>query len=167
MSRLFQNIAAVKGSLLLAAFVLLYDVGFEGCYLWSLLVCPLWFLISLVKNTIRPIGAGVAILRISIPAVTLAIAMANGRLQWEMSNVNAERVVKACEAFQSANGRFPNTLDELVPLYLSSVPPAKHCLMGDFKYFNFKGGSCILIWTRYGFYRRHYDFDRKTWGNIE
>jgi hypothetical protein len=136
MGRSFQNVAAVKGSLLLAAGLLLFDVGFEGFYGFSLLICPLWFLISVVKNVVWPNGCGIAIFRISIPALTLAIAMANGHLQWQVSNANAERVVKACEEFQYANGRFPKALDELVPKYLPSVPPAKHCLSGNFWYFN-------------------------------
>jgi hypothetical protein len=166
MSRLFQNIVAIKGSLLLAAGLLFWDVGSEGFYTFSLLICPLWFLISLVKNAIGRPGWGIAVFRISIPVVTLAIAMTNAELQWKVSDANAERVIKACEEFHLANGRFPKTLDELVPKYFPSVPPAKHCLAGNFWYFN-SDGHCTLMWSRYGFYRRIYDFDDKTWGNID
>ena len=60
----------------------------------------------------------------------------------------------------------PEKLDELVPNYLPSIPPAKYCLGGDFKYWNFDGGS-TLWWTRYGFYRRFYNFDSKRWSNLD
>jgi hypothetical protein len=166
MSRLFQSVAAVKGSLWLAAGLLLFDVGFEGFYGFSLLICPLWFLISLVKNVVGCKGWGIAIFRISIPALTLAIAVANAQVQWHVSDANAVLVIKACEAFQNANGRLPKTLDELVPEYLPSVPPAKHCLSGRFWYIN-SGSLCMLWWTRYGFYRRIYHFDNKTWSNLD
>ena len=61
----------------------------EGCYIFSLLVCPLWLLISFVKNAIWRPGWGIAILRIAMPVLTLAIAMLNGDLQWKVSDANA------------------------------------------------------------------------------
>jgi hypothetical protein len=64
------------------------------------------------------------------------------------------------------NGRHPSKLDELVPKYLTSVPPAKHCMMGVFSYRN-SDGHCTLWWTRYGFYRRIYNFDEKRWSNLD
>jgi hypothetical protein len=94
--------------------------------------------------------------------------LGNGNLQWKISDAHAEQVIKACEEFRVANGRYPNRLDDLVPKYLSSVPPAKYCMfMGDFSYVNLNGGPCILWWTRYGFYRRIYDFRVKQWGNVD
>ena len=52
-------IAAIKRSLGIAAVVLFWDVAYEGFYTFSVLICPPWFLISLVKNIIqRPGWAG-------------------------------------------------------------------------------------------------------------
>ena len=101
-----------------------------------------------------------------MPLLTLAIAVGNGNLQWRISDANAEQVIKVCEEFRVANGRYPRELDELVPKYLSSIPPAKYCLDGRFWYFNSEG-HCSLMWVRYGFYRRIYDFDEKRWGNVD
>jgi hypothetical protein len=105
----------------------------------------------------------------SMPLLTLGIAMSNGCLQWKISDANAERVIKACEEFRVVNGRYPTKLDELVPKYLPSVPPAKYCCMfGNFWYCNMDGHDhCLLWWSRYGFYRRLYHFDEKRWGNLD
>jgi hypothetical protein len=161
------TLSAIKGSLVMAAVVLFWDVGIEGFWGFSLLICPPWFLISIVKNIVQRPGWGIATLRISMPLLTFAIAYGNGNLQWKISDVHAQQLIKACEEFQVANGRYPNKLDELVPKYLSSVPPAKYCVMGEFLYVNSKDGPCMLWWTRYGFYRRIYDFDEKRWGNVD
>jgi hypothetical protein len=159
-------IAAIKGSLGIAAAVLFWDVANEGCYGFSLLICPPWFLISFVKNIMQRSGWAIALLRVSMPLLTFAIAFGNGNLQWKVSDANAQRVITACEEFRVVNGRHPSELDELVPKYLTSVPPAKHCMMGVFSYRN-SDGHCTLWWTRYGFYRRIYDFDEKRWSNLD
>jgi hypothetical protein len=160
-------ISALKGSLWIAAAVLFWDVGNEGFWGFSLLFCPPWFLISVVKNVMQRPGWGIATFRISMPLLTFAIAFGNGNLQWKISDAHAERVVQACEEFRVANGRYPSKLDDLVPKHLASIPPAKYCLMGGFMYVNMDNGPCILWWTRYGFYRRVYDFHEKRWGNVD
>ena len=162
----WPNISAIKGSLWIAAGVLFWDVGMEGCYTLSLLICPLWLLVSLCKNAIWRPGWGIAVFRIAMPVLTLAIAVTNAQFQWRLSDRNAERVIKACEEFRLANGRYPETLDKLVPEFLLSVPPAKYCVSGNFRYFNCRD-HCRLWWSRYGFYRRTYNFDTKEWGNLD
>jgi hypothetical protein len=160
-------LSTIKGSLLIAAVVLFWDVGCEGFYTWSVITCLPWLLISGIKNAIQRPGWGIAVLRVAMPLLTFAIAYGNANLQWKISDANAQRVIKACEEFRVANGRYPGKLDELVPKYLSSVPPAKYCLfMDNFWYVN-RDGLCMLWWTRYGFYRRIYHFDEKRWGNVD
>jgi hypothetical protein len=132
--RWLSVITAIKGSLWIAAAVLLWDVANEGFYLFSMLICPPWFLISFVKNIKPRPGWAIALLRVSMPIVTFAIAFGNGNLQWRVSDANAYQIIKACEKYRNVNGRQPNKLDELVPKYLNSVPPAKHCLRGMFFY---------------------------------
>ncbi len=151
---------------MIAAGVLLWDVGNEGFWGFSLLICPPWFLISVVKNLIQRPGGGIAALRVSMPLLTFAIAFGNGNLQWKISDAHAQRVIKACEEFRLANGRYPNKLDDLVPKHLTSVPSPKCCLMSAFFYVN-SDGHAMLWWTRYGFYRRIYDFNEKRWSNLD
>ena len=145
---------------------MLYDVAMDGCYTMSMTICPVWFLICIIKNTIWCPGRRIAVVRISMPLVMLAIAVSNGNLQWRISDANAQKVIEACDEFRVVNGRYPKTLDELVPKNLASVPPAKHCLMGSFMFFN-NQGKPMLVWSRYGFYRRIYDFETKQWSNLD
>lgn len=129
-------VAASRLSLLGAAVSLCLDVGMDGSYMFSILACPFWFLASVIKNLIERPGWRVALLRIAIPPLTLGIALGNTALQWKIAETNADRIIKACEQFHVANGRYPKTLDELVPQYLPSVPRAKYCLLGVFWYVN-------------------------------
>jgi hypothetical protein len=160
-------LSETKGSFLIAAGLLLWDAGFEGCYVFSMLVCPLWLLTSIVKNAIWRPGWGIAALRVGMPLLTLGIAVGNGNFQWKISDAHAEQVIKACDEFRVANGRYPNKLEELVPEYLTSVPPAKYCMWWDNFYYVNSGDVCMLWWTRYGFYRRTYNFHEKRWGNVD
>src|SRR4051812_44600423 len=112
--RWLSVIIAIQGSLWIAAAVLFWDVAIEGCYVFSLLICPPWFLLSFVKNIMRA-GWAIALLRVSMPIVTFAIAFGNGNLQWRVSDANAHQVIKACEEYRNVKGRQPNKLGELVP----------------------------------------------------
>ena len=134
----------------------------------SFMFCPLWFLISILKNAIQRPGWRLALLRIAIPAATLGLALANDDVQCKIGEANAPRIVAACEEFRAANGRFPKTLDDLVPAYLPSIPRAKYCLdYGEFRYWNIDG-SPILVWylvPPYG--RKIYDFEKRRWNYID
>jgi hypothetical protein len=157
----------IRASVLGAAVLLYFDVAIEGSYLFSILACPVWFLASVIKNLIVRPGWRLALFRIAIPALTLGIVLANTNFQWKMGDANGERVVKACEKFHAANGRYPKTLDELVPQYLPSVPRAKYCERGDFWYFNSDGQNPHLWWYKIGFCRKIYNFETKRWHHLD
>ena len=78
-----------------------------------------------------------------MPALTLALVLTNNAVQSRIAEANAAKIVKACEEFHAANGKYPKTLGELVPKYLSSVPHAKYCLVfGEFLYSDKSQYSC-------------------------
>lgn len=165
--RWWNVLAQSPGSVFLAVGILLFDVGCDGFYMCSIAICPFWFLISTVKNIIWRLGWGIAAFRILMPVLTLGIAICNGNLQWKISDANAQRVIKACDEFHVANARYPKTLNELIPTYLSVVPPAKYCLGGNFWYCSEDAHDALLWWSRYGFYRRMYNFGSRRWSNID
>jgi hypothetical protein len=153
---------------IVGAFVVLaWDVALTGWFGMSFFVCPIWFLVSIIKNTIQRPGWIIAIIRIAIPALTLTLAMANDAIQYRIGKANAPIIVAACEEFHAANGRFPKTLDELVPRYMPSIPRAKYCLVfGEFDYFNY--GKPMLVWyvvPPYG--RKIYDFEDRKWSYLD
>ena len=141
-------IASAKPSLRAAAALLCIDVILSGGCIVSALVCPIWFLVSVVKNSIRKPGLKSAFVRAAIPALTLGIVHGNMAIQREIAMTHAQRIIKACEDFQAANGRYPRKLDELVPQYLPSIPIAKLCLTEfQFSYYNpNEAGLPPILW---------------------
>ncbi|WP_068420408.1 hypothetical protein [Planctomyces sp. SH-PL62] len=158
----------IRGSVVAAGVLLVWDGAFFGTFLFSMLICPIWFLVSLVKNAIQRPGWGLALVRIGIPALTLGLLKANDAVQLRVAEVNAQRIVAACEEYHDDNGRFPKNLDELVPQYLNSVPAAKYCMgpPGSFAYYN--SGTPLLVWQVVPpYYRKIYNFDRRSWSYLD
>ena len=156
----------VMGSLGSSVVLLVWDGALTGSYLLSLLSCPIWFFLSLLKNTIERPGWGLALVRIGFPALTLGLAWANTAVQLGVAEANARRVIVACEQYQAANGRFPAQLDELVPHYLKSIPLAKYCMIGRFSYHNF--GEPKLYWQVVPpYYRKIYNFNTRSWSYLD
>ena len=76
------------------------------------------------------------LLRVAFIFAVLGVAS----LLWIMFNSRvAERralpIIKACEAFRRSRGRYPASLDDLVPQFISSIPNAR----------------CTLVANRYGY----------------
>ena len=152
-----------------AVTLLVLDVILMGSFEFSILACPLWFVVSIVKNAFQRPGWRIALIRIGIPVVTLSLVLLNDVVQREIAERNAEKVIDACEKFHAENDRYPKTLDELVPQYLLSVPRAKYCMDGQFRYWNFEeDNDAILVWyviPPYG--RSVYNFKEQRWGYVD
>jgi hypothetical protein len=153
----------IRGSLVGASVLLVFDVALYGSFI-SAMVCPIWFLVSLVKGIKKRPGWVVGLSTITIPVLTLAIVTGNAALQSNIANANAERIILACEQFRTATGKYPDQLAELVPKYLSSVPRAKYALtFSDFRYRN-QEGNHLLMWDKSPpFGRRIFDFENRKW----
>jgi hypothetical protein len=125
----------IRGSILGASLLLAWDAAWTGSFLMSLLVCPVWFLVSVVKNAVEQPGWSIVIIRTAIPVLTLGLVLGNNALQLSRARGNAHRIIDACEQFHATNGKYPTKLDELVPRYLNAVPRAKYCVVwGEFMY---------------------------------
>ena len=158
----------IRASIGTALLLLAWDAALWGSFLLSFMVCPIWFLASVLKNAIERPGWRLAILRISVPPLTLALALANNAVQLRIAEANAPRIVVACERFHAANGRFPKTLGELVPRFMPSVPRAKYCLAGEFLYMNWEGHAPLLIWYSIPVFGKNvYDFEKRRWRYID
>jgi hypothetical protein len=168
-SRKILCFSDIRRSVCIAFALLAWDAVFDGSYLMSLCICPIWLLFSLLINAIRRPGWRIALLRIAIPPLTLGLVMANNAVQLKIARVNASQIIVACEAFHNDNNRFPKTLDELVPRYIPAIPRAKYCLaFGEFRYWGSEDDHPILVWyvvPPYG--RKIYDFDDKRWNYID
>jgi hypothetical protein len=161
---------SIRGSIGAAAIVLTLDVVLFGSILMSLVFCPIWILVSLLKSAIHRPGWGLALARILIPALTLWLVKANDAFQLRVAETNGQRIVAACEEYHAANGRFPGDLDELVPKYMNSVPVAKYCLGPGslFFYTSSTSGATMLAWEIVApHYRRIYNFDTRRWSYLD
>ena len=159
--------SGIRVSIGTAIVLLAWDAVFTGSFLMSLIFSPIWILISVLKNTIQRPGWKIALLRIAVPVLTLVLVLANNAVQFKIGEVNAPHVIAACEEFHTANGKFPETLDELVPRYMPSVPRAKYCLLyGEFLYMDY--GHPMLVWYVVPpFGRKIYDFEQQRWNYID
>ena len=158
----------IRGTVLAALILLTWDVAFTGSFLVSFLVCPVWFLLAIAKNAIERPGWRLALLRIAIPPLVLWLVLANDKFERGMAKANAARIIAACNRFRVDNGVFPQSLDELVPRHMESVPPAKYCLMhGEFQYWRFDGGATLVWCVVPPFSRAIYDFEKGQWRYLD
>ena len=156
----------IRVSIVIALVLLVVDAVDGGTYILSAIVCPVWFLLSLVKNASKHPGRKLALLRITIPALTLGLVLTNAAVQSRIAEANAAKIIRACEEFHVATGKYPKTLGELVPNYLSSVPRAKYCL--DYGVFFYFDRQPMLFWyTVPPFGRKTYYFEEKKWSYID
>jgi hypothetical protein len=155
----------IRGSLVRAAVLLACDAVIGGgVFMMSMLVCPVWILISLLQSAIHPPGFRLALFRLGVPALILGFVLANNGAQVRVAEARSRRVVAACEAYHTANGKFPEKLDDLVPQYMPYVPSARYCPgpWSQFHYFNRENPS--LFWYIFPPYdRKIYDFETRRW----
>jgi hypothetical protein len=148
---------------LITAFVLLSFDVLNGTFITAG-ICPIWFIVSLVKAVKNRPGWVIGLSRIAIPVLMLVIVGGNARIQAKIANANAERIIAACEQFRAATGKYPDQLEELVPKYLSSIPRAKYNLMfSNFRYWNLDGNHQLLWDENPPFGIRIYDLELRKW----
>jgi len=159
---------AIGGSVVGALIVLGWDVVVTGSFLLSFFVFPVWFVFFILTNAVGRPGWKPALLRIAVPPLTLGLVLANDTLQRRIADANAAQVIAACEEFRVDNGELPETLDELVPRYMGSVPRAKYCLcFGEFLYWSFDGGGMLVWYVVPPYGRRIYDFEEGRWRYLD
>jgi hypothetical protein len=135
----------VRRSLAGAIVLLSWDVVLTGSFVMSFLFCPVWLLVSLIRSLLSRPGWKLAGVRAAIPAVTLLVVIANAMFQGWIGERNAGRIIKAAGQYRAATGNYPETLEDLVPKYLSSVPPAKYCLMfSELHYYHLNFGGMFM-----------------------
>ena len=165
--RAWQAVAPVGGSLLAASLLICHDIVLCGSYVGSYLACPVWLVVSIVALFVQRPSARVAIARVLFPLVTLLLVLANYSLQKSIATANAAKIVRACESYREANGSYPDRLDELVPVYVNSIPRAKYCCSwGEFVYYR-SPRYPILWWYPMPFAKMVYNFDTRTWCSID
>ncbi|MBX3412984.1 MAG: hypothetical protein KF708_09880 [Pirellulales bacterium] len=173
--RICALIDAVGGSVFCFLVVAFFDVVMSGSFLFSFLICPIWFLVAVVLVLVQRPNWKVGAARVLFPVVTGILVVANSSLQGRIARANAARVIQAVDQYHQANGDYPEQLEDLVPQYLSSVPRAKYCCsQGAFAYWGAERTDYmasqrpILVWWQippYG--RRIYSFETGEWSYLD
>ncbi len=160
-------LTALGGTLACALALVFLDVVVDGCYIFSAVVCPIWFIAAVGRSILQQPPLGVAAARVLIPVVTGLLVVVNYSVQRTIAMGNAERIIQACERYREANGAYPEQLGELVPRYLSSVPRAKYCCW--YSEFGYSGPPLpVLRWYEFPpFGRRVYIFETATWRFVD
>ena len=70
-----DGLTAIRGTMICALAVILLDVVIFGSYLFSALVCPIWFLAAVVLAIVRRHGLAVATARVLIPLMEIPTMM--------------------------------------------------------------------------------------------
>jgi hypothetical protein len=157
----WQALAPIGGSLFAASVVLCNDIVLGGGVAISYFACPVWLFLSVIVAVVQRPRLRFGIPRVLAPVLTLLTVLANNSVQERVTMANAHQIIRACENYREANGRYPDRLDQLTPNYLKAIPRAKYCvLLSDFLY----SGSCdpVLFWYP-SIGRRSYRFETHTW----
>jgi hypothetical protein len=166
--RFRDGLTAIRGSLFCSLVVVILDVVVDGSYIFSAVVCPIWFIVAVVRAIVRRPTLGLAAARILIPLITLLLVLANYSVQRRIAMANAARLIQACEHYREVNGAYPERLGDLVPRYLNSVPRAKYCFSySEFVYFGSPPGPTLSWWECPPFGRRAYVFDTGKWRYLD
>jgi hypothetical protein len=165
--RFRRGLTAIRGSLICALVVLFVDVILDGGYVFSAVVCPIWFLVGVIRaatqRSRQPVGPAVVL----IPLATGLLVAVNYHVQTGIATANARSLIQACERYRVVNGNYPERLADLVPRYLDSVPRAKCCcLRNDFSYYASAGGHTLSWCDVPPFGRRVYNFETGEWRDI-
>ncbi|MGR8921022.1 MAG: hypothetical protein ACU85V_15510 [Gammaproteobacteria bacterium] len=153
------TLAAVAALYVLDALVLGQGFIAAALLLAGAAVVPKWLLLARVgRNDGR--AAALATLLLASGAGAMFTINANNRL----AQARADDLVERVQEYRALAGRFPATLDELVPAYVASVPRAKYTLgFGHFDYSNSDGGVFLAYASAPPFGREVYDFRRQRW----
>src|SRR5438105_939647 len=90
--RLCDGLTAIRGSVISSLIVIIVDMFFYGSYIFAALVCPLWFLVAVVRAVARRPSSRVAAARILMPLVTGLLVVANSSMQNKIAIRNAGQV---------------------------------------------------------------------------
>ena len=143
------------------------DVALTGGYLFCLLACPFWLVASIALAVLRRPGWRLAIVRGMTPVATLLVAVLICLAQDAIASAKTMKIVRACDDFHTVNGAYPETLNQLVPDYLPSIPIARFTLCEPkFHYATYVAGGRdgAMIWfSTFAFGAYGYDLGARRW----
>jgi hypothetical protein len=144
------------------------DIVLDGGYAMAGLICPVWFVVALLRTAWPPRSLRIIMWRVTLPLLLLSTTVAASRAQRALAHAQAAIVIDACVAFRSDNGSLPDNLTSLVPRYLRQVPNAKFCVAcKDFEYSKIGDAVVLSWWSHPPFGREVYNFNTGKWSTFD
>ncbi|NLO91648.1 MAG: hypothetical protein GX410_06625 [Elusimicrobia bacterium] len=179
---LSMNSTLVRGlfkHLSIGAVLLMSDMFFgDGPALTGLgaLIVLLWWTCSLLrqsalrvlkKQPLPTIWPGLILVCIYFFYASSMALISNWKLH--ASDILGERLATACEAYKAKHGGYPDTLEQLVPDFISALPaPVLSPLPDYFVYDSGKKGSgARIFYVPHLFGYRTYSFNDKKWRSMD
>jgi len=147
----------VAGGLLVPELVL--GIGLlGGC---SFLVSIVAVALYLSDRKMFPDALRIAVVYAILTAATLWWIQFN----WKTAQHRAGPLIVACENFRVAKGRYPASLDELVPEFMPTIPNAKYTLLGRHFIYDHDRPALVIAVMFHGV--SSYDFPTRSWRTNE
>ncbi len=81
---------------------------------------------------------------------------------------NAKIVIKAVNTYYADSGHYPENLNQLIPIYLESIPSCAYRMTdSDFRYFSDQGDPNLMWVVLPPFGRRIYHFKDAEWRSLD
>ena len=110
-------------------------------------------------------------LRLSKAAITTIVGFtALGMIVYGnvIARERAESLIVAIEQFHAKHGRYPERLEEIVPVFISGIPKAKYVVIADrFSYFKSDSRHSLMYVEIPPFGRRIYTFEDRKWTTLD
>jgi len=162
-------------TILIAAGLFIFDAFFLNQGIVALLIIPLIFFVFLPRalwalRTSRSLSLE-RLIRVGIYLLAAAAIFVSNALQNRMADRRAVELGKACLAYHAKYNRYPQSLNELAPEFIPSVPLAKYTLAGGNSFFYSSrpdGGEPMLYYAALPpFGRRFYHMETGGWGFLD
>lgn len=157
-------------ALVLAALLVLVDAFWFNQGIFSLLIGLGLIFIALPRAFLPKFRATrrARLRNIGIYLIAVVIVLVLNAVNNRIAARRADDVVAAVKAFHAQNGRYPDSLDALVPAFLTAVPRAKYTLQFDkFMYIKTESSALLYYVAIPPFGRPTFDFARDSWGYID
>lgn len=174
--KLLGEFSALRGTIIIATGVYFCDafVLNQGALALVLFVVVLFYFAPATMWALRT-DRRLASLRFYKAAIYVMAATAilfTNALQNRMADAKAVKLGNACLAYRAKYHHYPTDLGDLVPEFISSVPPAKYTLTGRFFYdgnpLTDNDREPMLYYVAMPpFGRRFYHMESRSWGYLD
>ena len=145
-------------------------VVFETFFIefWGLsgLLSGLWLFLILISGALRRPGWNPFLNQLSFALLLCLISLGGAHFSHSLSRQKGEMVFAAIERFKDEEKRYPATLDDLVPKYLSSEDQFKRPLSNERYGYYLRSGVPELFYRKYPYVTEHYSFKTRRWAEF-